>query len=342
MSLRDKTIEELEEIEEEINEQEREHGYLNYSIKIDLYREMYRKLSQFVRQNGEDYQSSLDYVKRKLVYNLIYYGTYLKTEYQKDDYLARSCLEEALQYDQKNPLAAYRLGFLSYKFNDYIKAIHYFQTALDHDQYHKQHLYHLNEQQQFNAHLYLTNCSLHLAKDTYEKMNQLPFAKIQDIPNEELSPLFNRLLENEKYMLQNAFYKISKDVTDTCSKAECEQLISSPPPNTLLLYFSDRNITALFNGQEVSLTQDQGYMLSYFLIKSSEQYPATRHHFSVVDTIRPNTYIQSVNRLRNRLSNQGFPAFIQRTRFQEEAAYYYDENYPFMVMYRVDEEIEYR
>jgi hypothetical protein len=36
MSLREKTIEELEEIEEELNEQEREHGYPNYSMKIDL------------------------------------------------------------------------------------------------------------------------------------------------------------------------------------------------------------------------------------------------------------------------------------------------------------------
>jgi tetratricopeptide (TPR) repeat protein len=342
MSLRDKTIEELEEIEEELNEQEEEHGFSNFSMKMELYKEMYRKLSQLVRQHNEDVQSSLDYVKRKLIFCLIHYGTYLKTEYQKDDYLARSCLEEVLVYDKRNPLASYRLGFLSYKFNDYSKAIQYFQQALDHDQYHKQHLYQLNEQQQLNAHLYLTNCAVQIAKETYEKMNQLPFAKIQDIPKQELSPLFSRLLENEKYLLQNAFYKISRDVTDTCSKAECERLISSPPPETLLVYFSDRSIIALFNGEEVALTQDQGYMLSYFLIKSSEEYPATRHHFSVVDTIRPNTYIQSVNRLRNRLSNQGFPSVIQQTSFQEETAYYYDESYPFYIMYRVDEEIEYR
>jgi tetratricopeptide (TPR) repeat protein len=342
MSLRDKTIEELEEIEEELNEQERKHGYPNYSMKIDLYREMYRKLSQFVSQNNEDYQSLLDYVKRKLIYSLIHYGTYLKTEYQKDDYLARSCLEEALLYDKRNPLASYRLGFLSYKYNEYANAIKYFQNAIDHDQYQKQHLYQLNEQQHLNAHLYLTNCALHIAKETYEKMNQMALVKTYEIPKQELSPLFSSLIENEKYLLQNAFFKIGKDVTDTCSKAECEKLISSPPPETLLLYFSDRTIIAVFEDEEVTLTQDQGYMLGYFLLKSSEEQPSTRHDFSVVDTIRPNTYIQSVNRLRNRMINRGFPPLIQRTRYQEETAYYYDGSYPFYIMYRVDEEIEYR
>jgi tetratricopeptide (TPR) repeat protein len=342
MSLKEKTIEELEEIEEELNEQEKEHGYHNYSMKIELYKEMHRKLSHLVRQNDEDVQSSLDYVKRKLIYCLIHYGTYLKTEYQKDDFLARSCLEEALKYDKRNPLASYRLGFLSYKYNDYTKAIQYFQNALDNDQYHKQHLYQLNDQQQLNAHLYLTNCALQIAKETYEKMTRLPLAKTQNIPKQELSPLFSSLVENEQYLIRNAFYKISKTEKDTCSKAECEKLMTAPPSETLLLYFSDRTIIAVFNGEEISLTQDQGNMLSYFLLKSSEEAPATRHDFSVVDTIIPNTYIQTVNRLRKKMTNSGFPPFIQRARYLEETAYYYDGTVPFYLMYRVDEEIEYR
>jgi tetratricopeptide (TPR) repeat protein len=340
MSLRDKSIEELEEIEEELNEQE--HGYSNFSMKIDLYKEMYRKLSQLVRQHNEDVQSSLDYVKRKLIYCLIHYGTYLKTEYQKDDYLATRCLEEALKYDKTNPLAAYRLGFLSYKFNEYTKAIQYFQNALDNDQYHRQHLYQLNEQQQLNAHLYLTNCALHIAKEAYEKMNQLPLAKTHKIPKQELSPLFSSLIENEQYLLRHAFYKVNKEGRTTCSKAECEKLISSPPHDTLLVYFSDRTIIAVFNGKEASLTQDQGNMLSYFLLNSSEALPATRHDFSVVDTIIPNTYTTNVNRLRRKLTQQGFPSLIQTKRYYNETGYYFDESFPFYIMYRSDEEIEYR
>jgi tetratricopeptide (TPR) repeat protein len=342
MSLRDKTIEELEEIEEELNEQEEEHGFSNYSMKIEVYKEMYRKLSQLVPSRNEDVQSSLDYVKRKLIYCLIHYGTYLKTEYQKDDYLATRCLEEALKYDKTNPLAAYRLGFLSYKFNDYTKAIQYFQNALDNDHYHKQHLYHLNEQQQLNAHLYLTNCALHIAKETYEKMNQLPQAKTQKIPKQELSPLFSSLIENEQYLMRHAFYKVNKEGRTTCSKAECEKLIASPPHDTLLIYFSDRTIMAFFNGKEASLTQDQGNMLSYFLLNSSEDVPATRHDFSVVDTIIPNTYTTNVSRLRRKLVQQGIPSMILTKRYHNETGYYYDGSYPFYIMYRSDEEIENR
>jgi tetratricopeptide (TPR) repeat protein len=342
LSLRDKTIEELEEIEEELNEREEEHGYSNFSMKIDVYKEMYRKLSLLVRQHNEDVQSSLDYVKRKLIYCLIHYGTYLKTEYQKDDYLATRCMEEALKYDKTNPLAAYRLGFLSYKFNDYTKAIQYFRNALENDQYHKQHLYQLNEQQQLNAHLYLTNCALHIAKETYEKMNELPLAKTQEIPKQELSPLFRSLIENEKYLLEHAFYKVNNIGSSTCSKAECERLISRTPHDTLLVYFGDRTIVTVFNGEEATLTQDQGNMLSYFLLNSSEAVPATRHDFSVVDTIIPNTYITNVSRLRRKLIQQGIPSMIQTKRYQNETGYYYDRSYPFYIMYRSDEEIEYR
>ncbi|MEH7494973.1 hypothetical protein [Neobacillus niacini] len=342
MSLRDKTIEELEEIEEELNERDDEHGYSNFSMKIDVYKEMYRKLSLLVRQHNEDVQSSLDYVKRKLIYCLIHYGTYLKTEYQKDDYLATRCLEEVLKYDKTNPLAAYRLGFLSYKFNDYTKAIQYFQNALENDQYHKQHLYHLNEQQLLNAHLYLTNCALHIAKETYEKMIELPLAKTQEIPKQELSPLFRSLIDNEKYLLEHAFYKLNNVERTTCSKAECQRLISRPPHDTLLVYFGDRTIVTVFNGEEATLTQDQGNMLSYFLLNSSEAVPATRHDFSVVDTIIPNTYITNVSRLRRKLLRQGIPSMIQTKRYQNETGYYYDGSYPFYIMYRSDEEIEYR
>jgi hypothetical protein len=173
-------------------------------------------------------------------------------------------------------------------------------------------------------------------------MNELPLAKTQEIPKQELSPLFRSLIENEKYLLENAFYKLNKEGRETCSKAECEKLISRPPHDTLVVYFGDRTIMAFFNGEEASLTQDQGNMLSYFLLNSSEAVPATRHDFSVVDTIIPNTYITNVGRLRRKLTLQGFPSMIQTKRYHNETGYYYDGTYPFYIMYRSDEEIEYR
>lgn len=337
MRLRDKTLEELEDLEQELSAQFEDPKYYR---KIEVYKEMVRRLQQLVRQRQPEYQSTLDYVKKKLVHSLIYYGTYLKTVYQKDDYLAAKCLEEVLIYDNSNPIASYRLGFLSYKVMHYSKAIHFFEDALNNHKYNKQLTYQLNSQQLVNAHLYLTNSALHIAKTTYEKMNQLPKANNEDIPLQEFSPLFSKLVENEQYLASHAFYKVNREGTTTCSKVNCEELIKLQPENTIILYFSDRSILAFFEGKEAELTPDQGNMLKYFLLKSSENRPATREAFSVVETIRLNTYIQSVGRLRNRLIQAGFPPIFQTTRVRDETAYFYNGMYPFYVFYRVDEEIE--
>ncbi|MBT2696186.1 hypothetical protein J7E79_01895 [Bacillus sp. ISL-40] len=278
MSLRHKTLEELEDLEAELSAREAERGSNNYTMKINLYEEMYRKLQHLVRQKNDDYTSSLEYVKRKLIYCLINYGTYLKTEYQKDDRLAAKCLEEAMKYDHTNPISPYRLGFLSYKNQAYSKATQYFQKAIENQKYYQNNQYKLNSQQQVNAYLYLTNSALHIAKSTYEEMKQLPASNDLEIPNHGFSPLFKRLLENDQYLQSHAFYKISQTEKTTCSKEECEDLIKSKPFETIILYFSDRNISVFFEGEETSLTQDQGNMLSYFLLKSSEEDPRREMH----------------------------------------------------------------
>jgi tetratricopeptide (TPR) repeat protein len=240
MSLRDKTLEELEDLEAELSDEETESGYANYYMKIEIYKEMYRKLNRLVRQRNKEYIHSLEYVRKKLVFHLIHYGTYLKTEYQKDDHLAARCLEDALNYDRTNPIAPYRLGFLSYKTMDYAKAIQFFQKALDHQRYYPDQAYKLNGQQQVNAHLYLINSALRIANQTYEKMNQL--TDLQNVPKQEFSPLIENILVNEQYLQRHAFYLVDETGKTTCSKEECDNLVERPPSETLLLYFNDRDI----------------------------------------------------------------------------------------------------
>ncbi|WP_156351153.1 tetratricopeptide repeat protein [Neobacillus vireti] len=337
MRLREKTLEELEDWEEELNDREQESGHPNYATKIELFREMVRRFQQLVRQNKDDYSHELEYVKWKLIYSLIHYGTYLKTVYQKDDHLAAKCLEEALKYDRTNPIAAYRLGFLSYKKRNYSEAIQYFELTLTNHKYYEKHQYQLDDQQVIHAHIYLTNSALKIAKEAYEKMNQLPQSANQNIPIHEFSSLFLNLQENEQYLQRNAFYQLTGDEKTTCSKEECERLIDSEPSNTIILYFSDRNITAFFEGEDVSLSADQGIMLQYFLLKSSEDHPATRNAFSDVETIKQNTFVQKVNRLKNKLREKGLPPMIQTKRYQGETAYYFDGSCEFYIMYRVDD-----
>lgn len=143
-------------------------------------------------------------------------------------HLAASCLKEALKYDKNNPIAAYRLGFLAYKHRNYAEAVQYFKKALDFQQSNQHHPYPLNSQQQLNAHLYLTNSALYIAKETAEKMNKLSMTNNLEIPNNELAPLYNRLFENEKYLVRHAFYNITKNGRTTCSKRACEDLIEHP------------------------------------------------------------------------------------------------------------------
>lgn len=340
MRLRDKTLEELEDLEEELTNQEDEQGAPNFLMRIDLYKQMYRCLDQLVREKKDEYKSSLEYVKRKLIFHLIEYGSYLKMVDQKDDHLAIHCLKEALKYDRKNPIAAYRLGFLSYKYKNFSNAITYFQNSLGNHQMHPNQQYQLNIQQLVNAHLYLTNSALHIANESYEKMTQLPASRTADFPSNEFSPLIKNILDNEQYLQRYAFYKVNRQGRTTCSKTECEEMSDSPPRGTIILYFSDRTISAVFEGYEAELSADQGNLLRHLLLKSSEDQPTTRNAFSNVE-LRLNTYTQNVTRLKNKLTQKGFPPNIETTRYRNETAYYYNHAYPFYVMYRVDEEMEY-
>jgi tetratricopeptide (TPR) repeat protein len=340
MRYKDKTLEELEDLELEFDEQEEMWGYPNYSLKIEYYKELYKRYEKLVHQRQNDYKDSLAYVKKKLIYHLIHYGTYLKTEYQKDDYMAALCLKEALKYDRTNPIPAYRLGFLSYKKRNYSEAIKFFQKALKNHQHDSQPK--LTSQQEVFLHLYLSNSALHIATETYEKMNQLPAAKTLELPDLEFSPLFRSLFENDQYLKRHAFYRITNKANTTCSKEECEQLIQSPPPQTIILYFSDRNILAVFEDEAkaVELSVDEGKLLRHFLLNTTEERPATRSAFAVVENMKANTYSKKVSRLRNKLLHNGFPPFIMQKRYQNETAYYFDGTFSFEVMFRVDEEIE--
>jgi hypothetical protein len=338
--MRSRTLEELEDIEQNLLDEEEETGQRNYSMRIELYKEMYNRLKPLARRNYDVYKNYLENVQQVLVYDLIHYGTYLKTEYQKDDHLAASCLEDALKYDKHNPIAAYRLGFLSYKQKNYSSALLYFENALRFQRYDSNHKYQLNGQQQVNAHLYLTNSALYIAQESAKKLNQLSAKENLEISYDDIDPLYTKIFETEKYLQRNAFYNITKIDKTKCSKKACEKLVESQLPKTMILYFNDRTIVAVYEDKEAVLTGDQGNMLKQFILNSTEESPLTRAAFSITHNINLNTYIQSARRLRNKLIENGFPPMIQTTRYQDETAYYFEESYSYHVLYRVDEEIE--
>ncbi|MFC3885524.1 hypothetical protein ACFOU2_19425 [Bacillus songklensis] len=170
MSIRNKTIEELLNMQQELHlsREEEKDGSLHQLISV--YEELYRRIAS---DENSEYASSLESIKRKLILYLVRYGTYLKTEYRKDDRAAERTLKKAIQYDRKNPIAHYRLGFLAYKQRSYLLAVTHFQHAVQYQQACSNKEYRLNNQQNYNAHLYLSNSALYIAQKAQESLERL-------------------------------------------------------------------------------------------------------------------------------------------------------------------------
>ncbi|MEH6948836.1 hypothetical protein V7068_17555 [Bacillus sp. JJ634] len=276
MSLRRKTIEELLDLEEELRQaiEEEKDGAL-HDITM-MYEELYRKIR---REQESEYASSLENIKQKLVSYLICYGTYMKMQYQKDDRVAKSSLQKALQYERELPIAHYRLGFLSYKQENYLSAQIHFHNATSQQKTCSNQKYKLNDQQMYNAHLYLSNSAFYMvqkAQDTLQKLRNEENA--ERAPHLEMSPLYEMITQNEGYLAANAFTIVTPDGEKKCSKAECENMTELK--DTLILYFSEREHILIYNGQEKALTLNQAEMLRYFLLNTTEQSPAMKQAFT--------------------------------------------------------------
>ncbi|MGG2093489.1 hypothetical protein AB1283_12395 [Bacillus sp. S13(2024)] len=339
MRLKEKTYDELLELEAELHEIEDEYVYHTLVL---VYKEMYRRL-RLEKRNKDDWE--INDIKTRLIKILIQYGTYLKTVYRKDDNLAVNSLAEALRYELNIPIAHYRLGFLHYKRQDYFMAFHSFESAISTQKSCTNKAYLMNDQQLYNAHMYLTNSSLHISAKTYEQMEQLPVSVNRTgVDGAEISPLYDLLKRNEQYLNQHAFYKITREGQDTCSKDECEHIIDEEF-RTLILYFSDRSIRLVYRGDEVVLSKNQGDALKVILLQSTHGTPVTRMAFrDIIDSrdeageVKKNSFIQTVRRIRDKLVQlNGFDDLIISTQYRGEAAYYFNEEIPFCVMYRVDE-----
>ncbi|MCM3401128.1 tetratricopeptide repeat protein [Cytobacillus oceanisediminis] len=343
LKIKDLTLDELGLLEQDLHENGEKSDYGYYMQLVIVYETMYKKLKSLARNNGPQYDHSLQHTKNVFVSNLIKFGPYIKMNHFKDDGDAVESLIKAIGLEQKLPIAYYRLGFLAYKHGKYGSAVRYFQQALN-----KQLLndprYALNQQQEFHAHMYLANSALYVASQTYETMEKLPYLPEEQLPNPELPPLFETLASNEKYLHDHAFYKITKYNTENCSKEACEDLYENSEPNELVLYFNERENILLFNGEEVIITPTQANMIRHFLLSSSKENPCTRitmrDFFGRTGSdgeVKKNTFIKSIERLRVTLRSIDIPEIIDVSQYRGETAYYFNESVPFTVLFRVDE-----
>ena len=103
-------------------------------------------------------------------------------------------------------------------------------------------------------------------------------------------------------------------------------------------------LVVLFNGKEVVLSKDRADLLRHMLIMCSKDSPGTRVTFrNYFDSygkdgeVNSASFRQRISRLRANLDQIGLKDPIIQTRHLDETAYYFDENLPFMVLYRVDD-----
>jgi len=306
---------------------------------IDVQKALYSKLK---KDRGNEYYSSVDKIKSDLIFNLVHYGSYLKMEYRKDDYIAEQTLRQVLMYDPKNPIAHYRLGFLNYKGRNYHLAIVHFQNTL---RYHKENPttpYHLNQQQIYNTTLYLSNSALQIATEAYEELNKMEGDFEQNPVNLELSPLYSMISNQEGQLRNNAFKILTKDSVKYGSIDDCEKIIDARNNDKVILYFSDYEIFVYFRDSHTTLPISRARLLKVFMLQSNKENPLTQNDLSgEVGDVLPNTFTTRIRRLRDNLAGCNIPPVIIRTRPRErelrDTAYYYNHSFPFIIIQRTDQ-----
>ena len=315
----------------------------SYYEIIALYKNLYKQIR--VDKTGE-YIPSLEKVRRNLIFHLIEYGTFLKTSEYKNEKTAKDSLEDAITIDKRLPIVHYRLGFLAYK-NNYVNALNHFEDALTYQeevQDVQDVQYKLNKQQVYNCHLFLANCALFIAEKAQKGIEGLnEFGEISIPTKYEISPFYELIRKNEKYLENHSYVKITNKGSTYCSIEDCEEAFYTE--NTIIIDSSGRKDSVIFNEREKSLSKKHADMLRTFLLNSNESNPLTKHTFydsflnaNVNGDIPTNTYVKNVQRLRAHLKEVGIEAEVLiNKKSKNETGYYYNEKYPFMVLNRTDE-----
>jgi len=330
-------------VEELLVKDEQSQSY--YSEIVTILEQIKRTIRALMRTEPALYEEQLNEVERKLLSHYIKYGTFFKMSTEKNETLAINALQKAIKIDDRNPIAHYRLGFLSYKNRKYTKAAEHFEKAINEHERYKDNRYLLTKQQLYHAHLYLTNSGLNIAYKTNKKMETLDQYPFNSLQSYDVSPLFQMLNNNDNYLQRNAFYKLTREDVSQCSYDDSQEVLDNSPPNTLILHFGDRSITCKFNREDTELTQDFADTLWHMLRRCTANSPGTRVTFRDFfssygsdNEVNPATFRQRMSRLSRKLAGKlHIEESILQTRYRDETAYYFNENIPYIIMYRTDD-----
>lgn len=292
-----------------------------------------------------DFAPSISKIESDVTEHLVKYGTYLKTEFQKDDAAAEKTLKQALRYDQTIPQAHYRLGFLAYKKEEYNNALFHFQHAVENQRLNPLHKMSLSNQQSYHALLYLSNSALYMAAEAQQQSREMSIqhdVEEKKIEQLTLSPLYALIDANASYLAQHAFQITDSRGQRGVSWEEYEEMMDKADSDELMLDMTGREIWARYGREAVKLTIYNAELLRTLMLNSSEASPLAKTGLSDLFSVKSGEikierYVKSISRLRQKLLLLNLPedviGMVAKPLNGQDTSYFYRATaIPFMLI----------
>lgn len=344
MRYHDISLDELEELEQEIHFQaEQRDGGLDFS-KIELYDAMHAHLSLLAAED-EDYRNYHTYIQQKLINYLLCYSGQLASKDANQRYAAERALTKALQYDPANPLAAYRLACLLHQQHLHAEALCLLQRALDSQPECMESAYKLNDEQIKRALMYMSSCSLHIGSRAFAASSTFSSA----CSSADFSDLFAELQHSDSELRNSAYRIRSAGQEDLCALQHCVDAIAENPKDTIILFFNSEGPELIYNGITEKLAPVHAYLLRHLLLNSCLSQPMTpldvKEFFldtHVMTGVTEPAFSHAVEGLLQALREIEIPSAIRRTEVRNQQACYFSGSSNYLVIGRVDEELNFK
>ena len=268
----------------------------SFSSKTSLFIKKLLRFNRRVKSLTEE--ETTNYIEQ-----LMNYAFYLKMESNKSQHIAKDEFEEILALRVNNSSAQYRLGFIYYKEEEWIKAINHFDTAIQLNG--RSGILELSDDQLIKANQFISYCAL---KQAHESLNdatvlQEDIGKLTDYQGVSIEELSKRI---KQQLMESEYVLVTNGVKEKVSKAMCEELIDCRKENHLFLYFSEGDIM-LYGEHETKITKTYADYLKYLLERSSSTVPVKVDEFPLEfdtamtdqETIKPGTVKTNISLLDN-------------------------------------------
>lgn len=293
------TVEErLEELTGKL-EEARKKEPLGFNYKIaDLSAQVlkYKKMLRILEEEEKNHLLGL----------MIEYAYYMKTD-QRDERAARNSFEKILSIDPSNPEAHYRYAYLHYEERRWSKAIQHFEKAA----HVVESEFPLSEDQKIKAHLFISYCSAHLAKNSLIEAEKL--LGQEEAPESEGISI-EELALNIKGMLDNQEYRLLTDSDERLlSKQAYETMVESIDHNQLVLDLTTNEPYIKYQQSSCEVSFQLAVLLKKLLLAKGKGLSLADvtgfqdESIAEVHDITWENYRQKISRLNKKLTEVGLP-----------------------------------